>query len=78
MARIVYAKIFPILNLFHNLEIMEHNVNEMTKNNIGIIENEEDDCIAAFRPSTEYAKMTWSNGIIKLQKYSVNNVEIIA
>ena len=78
MARIVYAKMFLILNLFHNLEIKAHNIIEMTKNNTGIIENEEDDSIAPFKPSTEYAKITWSNGIIKLQKYSVNKVEIIA
>jgi hypothetical protein len=51
---------------------------EMTKYNIGTIENEDDDSTAPFKPSTEYAKITWSKGIIKLQKYSVSNVDIIA
>ena len=51
---------------------------DIARYNIGIIENEEDDDTVATRLSTEYAKMTWSKGIIKLQKYSVNNVETIA
>ena len=51
---------------------------EIAKYNIGTIENDVDDSTAPFSPSTEYAKITWSKGIIKLQKYSVRNVDIIA
>ena len=50
---------------------------EIAKYNIGTIENDVDDSTAPFRPSMEYAKMTWSKGIIKLQKYSVKNVDVI-
>jgi hypothetical protein len=68
----------PIFTFFHNLEIKMQSASEMTKYNIGTIENEDDDSTAPFRPSTEYAKITWSKGIIKLQKYSVNKIDIIA
>ena len=68
----------PIFTFFHNLEIKMQSAREMTKYNIGTIENEDDDSTAPFRPSMEYAKITWSKGIIKLQKYSVNKIDIIA
>ena len=74
----IYAKIFPILTLFQSLETMTNKSIEIVKNSIGTIENEDDDEIVPFKPSMEYAKMTWSNGIIRLQKYSVRSVDIIA
>jgi hypothetical protein len=75
--RMTYEKIFPTLTFFHSLEIKMQRAKEITKYNIGIIENDVDDSTAPFRPSMEYAKITWSKGIIKLQKYSVKNVDII-
>ena len=69
---------FPIFTLFQRRETMINKNMDIAKNNIGTIENEEDDEMVPFSPSMEQAKMTWSKGIIKLQKYSVRNVDIIA
>ena len=55
-----------------------NNITDIARNTIGTIENEEDDCIVPFKLSTEYVKITWSKGDIKLQKYSVSNVEVTA
>ena len=76
--RMQYEKMFPILTLFHSLEIKMQTAKEITKYNIGTIENDVDDSTAPFRSSAEYAKMTWSKGIIKLQKYSVKKIDIVA
>ena len=76
--RMTYEKMLSIFTFFHSLEIKMQIAKEIAKYNIGTIENDVDDSTAPFSPSTEYAKITWSKGIIKLQKYSVRNVDIIA
>lgn len=76
--RIIYATILLILTFFQKRDIITKINIDTAIYRIGMIENEEDEEIVAFKLSTEYAKMTWSKGIVRLQKYSVKSVEIIA
>ena len=56
--RIIYATMLLILTLFQRRDIIMKSDIDITRYNIGIIENEEDDDTVAIRLSTEYAKIT--------------------
>ena len=53
ITRVIYAIMFPIFTLFQRQETMINKNMDIAKNNIGTIENEEDDEMVPFSPSME-------------------------